>query len=576
MSQNMSQTSKILVIEDEDHIREIIVEILDAEDFAIIEANNGQVGVKLAVAELPDLIICDVMMPALDGYGTITRLRNDPVTQHIPVIFLTAKATKGDMRQGMNLGADDYLTKPFTRDELMDAVNARLARVAQQNQKLAEVSQKLEQLEQFDSLTGLPNQLVLGDYFQQALQQGQVDNNSPHSSQQTLIPFLLLGLDRFTQINDTIGYENGDLILKTLAQRLTDFIQTFEAVGVVRLPGDEFALILAPVSHEDQALVLAENLLKIIAQPYNVNHKMIPVTGTIGISFYPESSTLETLRQQASMAMSQAKKEGGNRCKIYVRPLFGVDTPKDLQMAGYFQTAWQRKMLKVFYQPRINIRTRKIVGAEAVVYWQDPTGTVVSPRNIATLADKTGLRQAIAEWVLSVACEQAKQWQQSRKKLRMAVNLPLQLFMSPSLLDTIAQRIEAVSLDPSYLELEISADIITHATNLNQVASKLLGLQRMGIQTTITDFGLIHSSGPFADLGLLALDNLKLDSGLVRNLPQNEPAISALLQIARGMKLKPIANGVETEAQIKTLNKHKCDEIQQNISLAPAELLKFF
>jgi diguanylate cyclase (GGDEF)-like protein len=567
---------KILVIEDEAHIREIILEILEAEDFAVIEANNGQVGVTLAAQELPDLIICDVMMPALDGYGTIAHLRNDPTTQHIPVIFLTAKATKGDMRQGMNLGADDYLTKPFTRDELMDAVTARLARVAQQNQKLAEVSQKLEQLEQFDSLTGLPNQLVLGDYFQEALQQAQANsNNQQTNNQQTLISFLLLGLDRFAQVNDTIGYENGDLILKELAQRLTDFIQTVQGVGVVRLPGDEFAAILAPVSREEQALGIAENLLTKVAQPYNVNRKMIPVTGTIGISFYPQANNLDTLRQQASMAMSEAKKEGGNRCKIYVRPLFGADTAKDLQTAGYFQTAWQRKMLKVFYQPRIDIRSRKIVGAEAVVYWQDPTGTVVSPRNIATLADKTGLRLAIAEWLLPIACQQAKQWQQARKKLRMAVNVPPQLFMSPSLLEVISQQIEAVSLDPSYLELEISADTIASQTNLNLMASKLLGLQRLGTHVTITDFGLVHSSGTFGDLGLLALNNLKLDSRLVSNLSQNEPAIAALIQIARGRKLKAIASGVETEAQIKTLHKYKCDEIQQNISLAPTELLKF-
>jgi EAL domain-containing protein (putative c-di-GMP-specific phosphodiesterase class I) len=275
------------------------------------------------------------------------------------------------------------------------------------------------------------------------------------------------------------------------------------------------------------------------------------------------------------MAMSEAKKEGGNRGKIYVRPLFGADTAKNLQTAGYFQTAWQRKMLKVFYQPRIDIRSRKIVGAEAVVYWQDPAGTVISPGNIATLADKTGLRLAIAEWLLPIACQQAKQWQQARKKLRMAVNVPPQLFMSPSLLEIISQQIAAVSLDPSYLELEISADTIASQTNLNLMASKLLGLQRLGTQITISDFGLVHSSAAFGDLGLLALNNLKLDSRLVSNLSQNEPAIAALIQIARGRKLKAIANGVEAEAQIKILQKYKCDEIQQNISLAPAELLKF-
>jgi diguanylate cyclase (GGDEF)-like protein len=558
--------NKILVIEDEAHVREIVVEILTAEDFTVIEANNGQVGVSLATQELPDLIICDVMMPALDGYGTIAELRKNPITQTIPVIFLTAKATKGDMRQGMNLGADDYLTKPFTRDELMDAVTARLARVAQHNQKLAEVSQKLEELEQVDALTGLPNPLGLGELLQQAQRK-----INPH---QRIIPFLLLGLDRFAQINDTIGYENGDLILKELGQRLKEFTQTVEGVGVVRLSGDEFAVILSPVSRENQALGIGENLLTTVARPFDVSRKRIPVTGTIGLSFYPEANTLDLLRQQASMAMTEAKKEGGNRCKIYVRPLFGVDRGKDLRLAGYFQTAWQRKLLQVCYQPRIEIRSRKIIGAEAVVYWEDPTGTVISPENITILADQTGLTQAIAEWVLSIACEQAKQWQQSRKKLRVAVTLPPQLFMSPSLLDLITQQIEAVGLNPSYLELEVSADTITHGTNLNQMAGKLMGLQRLGIQTTISDFGLIHSSSNFSDWGLLALDNLKLDGRLIRNIAQNEPAIAALIQIARGLKLNTIANGVENETQIKILKKSKCDAIQQNVSLTSANLLK--
>ena len=554
--------NKILVIEDEAHVREIVVEILTAEDFTVVEANNGEMGVQVAVQELPDLIICDVMMPALDGYGTIAELRKNPLTQTIPTIFLTAKTTKEDMRRGMNLGADDYLTKPFTRDELMDAVNARFARVTQQNQKLVQVSHQLEELEQVDGVTGLPNPNGLGELLQQA--QSKINPN------QGIIPFLLLGLDRFAQINHTIGYENGDLILKELAQRLKEFTQTVQGMGVVRLSGDEFAAILSPVSGDDRALGMAENLLKTVAEPFDVNRKMIPVTGSIGLSFYPEAKTLDLLRQQASMAMTEAKKEGGNRCKVYVRSLFGVDRAKDLRLAGYFQKAWQRKLLKVFYQPRIDIRRRKIIGAEAVVYWEDPSGRVISPENIAILADKTGLTQAIAQWVLSIACEQAKQWQQSRKKLRVAVNLPPQLFMSPSLLDMLVRQIEAVALNPSYLELEVSADTIARGTNLNQMAGKLMGFQRLGIETTIRDFGLIHSSGNFSDWRLLALNNLKLDGGLIRNLAHNQPAIAALIQIARGLKLNTIAHGVETEAEIKTLKKYKCDTIQQNVSLPPA------
>jgi CheY-like chemotaxis protein len=137
---------KILVIEDEKPVLTNIIEILESGGFSAIGAENGEVGVQLATQEIPDLIICDVMMPVLDGYGVLTKLRSQPLTEIIPFIFLTAKADKGDLRQGMNLGADDYISKPFRRKELLEAVNTRLEKQAAVMQKYMSQFQRAEGL----------------------------------------------------------------------------------------------------------------------------------------------------------------------------------------------------------------------------------------------------------------------------------------------------------------------------------------------------------------------------------------------------------------------------------------------
>ncbi|MGA9381361.1 MAG: diguanylate cyclase, partial [Phormidium sp.] len=336
---------KILLIEDTADIRENVQEFLETQDFEVTVAENGKMGLQLARQTKFDLVLCDIMMPEMDGYSVIAELRQDPASADVPFIFLTAKSDRVDLRLGMNLGADDYITKPFTPKELLEAITARLNRVAQQNQKLQQVTERVEHLENFDALTGLPNQSALpGDegYLNQAIAQSDRTNR--------LVGFLLLGLDRFSRINDILGYANGDLILQKLAQRLTSFSNRVAATGVVRITGDEFVMILPAVNHQEQVTAIAEDLLKLIAQPFDLDGKLIPLTSSIGIAFYPTAANLEELQKQASIALSSAKREGGNRCTIYTRPLFGHEFSQDLQLVADFHYAWERKELQLFYQ----------------------------------------------------------------------------------------------------------------------------------------------------------------------------------------------------------------------------------
>ncbi|NER36529.1 MAG: EAL domain-containing protein [Oscillatoria sp. SIO1A7] len=562
--------TKILVVEDNLEIRGNVVDLLEAEDFEVMEAENGLKALELLAEDKNfELIICDVMMPEMDGHGLLQNLRQNPATANIPFIFLTAKGERSDIREGMNLGADDYLSKPFTNKELIEAIQARLDRSARQKQQLEKAIEELA-LDNLDSLTGLPGQSALegeDGYFERAI--ASRDGKS-------LLPFLLLGLDGFARINYAIGYSNGDIILQQVAERLKNFTENLVAIyetekALVRLSGDEFAILLPPTDRQSGAVALAEKLLKVITQPFDANGKSIPLTGTIGMAFYPQAPSLEELRRQASVAMGEAKRAGGNRCQIYSPRRFGVDASKEeLQLASLLRRVWEGKQFKVLYQPRVDIRKRKTIGVGAVVHWEDPRKGPLSSEKILAVAEESGFALELNQWIWEAACEQAKVWQKSRRNLQVAVGLSAQFFAQANAAEIIEKIIEDFGVDPGYLVVEVAADTIANAQNVNGMAAKLIAFQKLGLKTTINNFGIGHSTLNY--LEKLPLNNLKLDRSLVLNTSQNAPIIGAIVEMARGMKLRTIADGVETEEQVKLLKKQKCDEIQNNASFSPAEI----
>lgn len=262
--------SKILVIEDELSIRELINELLTLADFEVVEAEDGQQGIEQALSTLPDLILCDIMMPYKNGYEVLQELQCHPETESIPFIFLTAKGTKFDIRQGMNLGADDYLTKPFTEDELLQTINIRLKKRFSIEQRYAlELSKTKEQLNylfHYDALTGLPNQWSLREIFNQMVSEVKSSLSGSEiptpQTRQPLIPILSLGLDRFRRINQNFGYDLGDSVLKLVAQFLNNCLGSRGVLA--RLTGDEFAIIIHPIEDEKKFLSLLKSYFKLV------------------------------------------------------------------------------------------------------------------------------------------------------------------------------------------------------------------------------------------------------------------------------------------------------------------------
>jgi diguanylate cyclase (GGDEF)-like protein len=560
---------KILVIEDEELMRANNVQILEFENFDAISAKNGLIGVQLAQEQLPDLILCDVMMPGLDGYGVLRALRQNPATAAIPFIFTTAKASKADFRQGMELGADDYLTKPFTSDELVAAIATRLkkrAAIAQRyTTKLKQAEEKLNYSVYYDSLTNLPNQLLLRKRLNQLLIQGNYNER--------LLTILTLSLEQFNQINSTLGHPFGDLLLKAVAERLIASVGENDTVA--RLQADRFAIILATLDQKQEAANVAQTILDVLSQPFILDGHEVFITVNIGIALHPfDGSDIDTLLKNADIAMYIAKKQEGTNYQFYSRDM-NVEFSNQLALKTSLHHGLERAEFQVYYQPQVDLQTRQIVGAEALLRWQHPEWGLVSPAKFIPLAEEIGLIIPIGDWVLRTACRQTKLWQAAGfPHLRIAVNISGRQFSQQDFSKRLVQILKETGLDPKYLELELTETIVIKDPEAAIIT--LNELKALGIQISIDDFGTGYSSLSY--LKKFPFDTLKIDQGFVRDITndaKNAEITTAIIQMARGLNLKVIAEGVETEAELSFLYQQQCDEIQGYLFSRPVSAKEF-
>jgi diguanylate cyclase (GGDEF)-like protein len=559
----------ILVIEDEEFVRENILELLDAEGFEAFGAENGKIGFELAKVKVPDLILCDVMMPGLDGYGVLTALRQDSVLASIPFIFLTAKASKSDLRQGMELGADDYLTKPFTRAELLGAIGTRLKKqAAVEDRYYAELQQtkaKLNYLIHNDSLTNLPNRFSLREQFKQI--------QKTDSSPEQLVTVLSVGLDRFNQINTHLGNSIGDLLLKTVAERLSVCVGNQGIVA--RLNDDQFAVILATIKHRNEASQIAQDILTRLSETFELGGQEIFVTASLGIALCPRDGTeIEQLLNHAHIAMMKAKQQGGDHYEFYAAA-YNIGSSDRLALQTSLRYALEREELEVYYQPQVNLKTGEIFGAEALVRWQHPERGLVLPSKFIPIAEETGLIVPIGEWVLYTACKQVKVWQNSGfPSLQIAVNLSSRQFSQLDLRHRLVQIIINTGIEPKYIELELTESMLVQNTEV--AIRRLNALKALGVKIAIDDFGTGYSSLSY--LQQFPFDVLKIDRCFIRNITENtsNAAITeAIIAMAKNLNLKLIAEGVETEDELSFVCQHQCDGMQGYLFSRPVPVQEF-
>jgi diguanylate cyclase (GGDEF)-like protein len=565
----------ILIIEDERQIRENIQEILELHGFIAIIAEDGLEGLRMAETHQPDMILCDVMMPKLDGYGLIEALRQKPLTAEIPFIFLTAKAEYRDQRQGMLLGADDYLTKPFEVNELLEAISTRLEKRQLLTQRYKTQIQQMEteiyDLVRHDSLTGLPNQLFLEEYFNQ--------NRLQAYNQNQFLPLLLIDINFVYHTKLLFKPSFKHLLMKDVAAQLNKLNSCNQTIDFMAyLETDQLALLLKPVPDGSIAADISQQILDRLSQPLIVNDQEISVQAKIGIACYPNDALqLGELLTHAEVTLEHYKLESGNFYRFYNQEILDVVFRK-LILESDFLPAIENQEFQLYYQPQININTKKVVGVEALIRWQHPEYGLISPAEFIPIAEQSGFIIPLGEWILRRACQQLKNLQaEGLANFKLAVNISPFQFTQENFIQNINDIITNENFNPELLELELTETVFIQDIEL--VKNRINTLKHYGIQVSIDDFGTGYSS--FKYLHEFSFSHLKIDRYFISNVDKSEnkqSILQSIIQLANTLKVNIIAEGVETNEEVNWLKQNNCDVIQGYFFSRPLpiEELKIF
>ena len=411
----------------------------------------------------------------------------------------------------------------------------------------------------YDVLTNLPNRTLFKDRLEQAMKHA-------HRNKQ-MLGVIVLDLDRFKNINETLGHILGDKLLVAVSERLLGVLSESETIA--RFGGDEFTLLLPQVTNVEEATRHAQKIIELLGTPFKLGNHDLHVTTSIGMAFYPDDGeNSEILLKNAETAMYRAKEQGRNNYQLYAS-VMNVSAFKQLLMENSLRRALEKEEFVVYFQPQIDLKTQRMIGAEALVRWQHPDLGLVFPTEFIGLAEETGLIVPIGEWVIRRVCSQNKKWQDAGYgKVCVSVNLSARQFQQRNLVATISQILQETGLDPQYLGLEITETIAMK--NADYTISALNELKKMHVHLSLDDFGTGYSSLSY--LKRFPLETLKIDRSFVRDIttdPNDAAIVNAVVALAHSLKLDVVAEGVETEGQLSFLKTHDCDQVQGYIFSHP-------
>lgn len=426
------------------------------------------------------------------------------------------------------------------------------------------VEQETKRLAYFDSVTGLPNRSLFKDRLTQAL--------SYARRYKTMLATMFVDLDRFKAINDTLGHNVGDMLLQGVAERLKESVRYSDSIGrigehevtndVARLGGDEFTVLLSHVCDTQDAGKIARRMLESLARPFLINGRELFVTASIGIANYPsDGDSVDVLLERADSAMYHAKKQGRNNYQFYSNTL-NAEEKNRLLLEVELRRGIEREEFAVYYQPRVELRTRRLVGAEALVRWRHPKRGLLGPQEFLGTAIETGMIRAIDEWILERICLQNLEWQDRRlSPIPISMNVSKSLFHGQSMLTIVQEVLRKTGMDPSLLELELTEAIMMR--NWDSSIEMLQQLQAQGVQLAVDDFGVGVSSLSY--LPRLPIQSVTIDRSVVQGIPavpEQAQLAKAIILLAHGLKLQVRAEGVEREEQRAFLIAEACDQGQ--------------
>ncbi|MEG3640940.1 two-component system response regulator [Magnetococcus sp. PR-3] len=424
---------------------------------------------------------------------------------------------------------------------------------------------KLERLAYYDALTQLPNRMLFHDRLEHEFYAAQ-----RHRKQ---VAVFFIDLDRFKQVNDTLGHSAGDELLQHVAQRLEGCVRANDTVA--RMGGDEFTVILADIHDNESVARVARKVLEELQKSIHIKGHDIFVGASIGIALYPTNgSNVETLTKNADMAMYRAKESGRGNYKFFSEEM-NVSTSERLSLEAQLHHAVNNQHLEVHYQPKLNMQTGIMVGMEALVRWPQDDGSMIPPDHFIPVAEETGLIVPLGQWVMRQAMQDCAQWvAKSDHSLRVAVNLSAREFQAPGLVASIEQGLQETGLAPAHFEVEITESLMMH--DVETAIATLKQISDLGIHIAMDDFGTGYSSLSY--LKQFPIHSLKVDRSFVQDVPDDAndiEIIAAILSLAKVLNLKVVAEGVETMDQVTFLKQNHCDECQGYYFSKPLSKLDF-
>jgi diguanylate cyclase (GGDEF)-like protein len=548
--------ANILIVDDEEQVRGLLTALLDKQ-YSCCSAVSAQEALRKLSSETFDLVISDIRV---GGLGLIQKVHS--ITPGTVVVMISRHQDIETAIGAMRVGAFDYITKPLD----LRHVEAAVRRALDHRNLLREKEHYQEQLEQlleqrtaevdylayYDPITQLSNRTLFEDRLAQAVAVAK-------SSDQTLA-VLFISLDQFKKVNDTLGHGPGDTLLREFADRLKGRIAQTDTVA--RFGSDEFALLRTQIDGAEDVIETIGYLSQVLKLAFNMEGQELFATASVGISLFPfDGEDGQTLLKNAGAALYKAKRSGGANYQFYTADIHDRASRR-LSLETTLRRAIQNEEFLIHYQPRVSVDTLEITGVEALVRWDHPQLGLISPAEFIPLAEDTGLIIPIAKWVLREACLQNKRWQnQGFAPIQMAVNISARHLHDQDFAATVISSLKETDLAPQHLELELTESSIMR--NADLAANVLSRLKSMGINISIDDFGTGFSS--LASLKRLPIDALKIDKSFVSEAPSDPDdaaLVMAIVTLAHNLRLKVIAEGVETEEQLRLLHLLRCDEIQ--------------
>ena len=544
--------------------------------FEVEFALQGEQGVEMVRAACSQgrpfaMAFVDMRMPpGWDGLETIERLW--AVDPDVQVVICSAHSDHDWIDFVARLGTSDkllVLKKPFEPIEAMQCASAltrkwqheRVLRrqvesleqvVTARTEGLEAANRQLRHLATHDALTGLPNRVLLDDRLTQAIAHAERDGQQ--------FAVMVIDLDRFKLVNDSLGHRAGDELLSEVALRLSGIVRSIDTVA--RVGGDEFVLLVSPSSDAHDVEQVARRAIEALQAPTRISGVDLRISPSIGIALYPaDGASTETLMANADAAMYCAKQRGRNNVQRF-EPGMDRVTRERVGLENDLHYALARGQFSLHYRPKVDAASGKVHSAEALIRWQHPERGMIGPALFIPIAEECGLIESIGEWVIREACQQSKAWQmEGLPPLRIAVNVAASQFRQGNLLDVIRRALNDAALDPRYLELEITESAVM--TDPEESAGILEDLSRMGVLVSVDDFGTGYSSMSY--LRRFPIDKLKIDRGFIAELmtrADDASIVRAIISLAHSLRLKVVAEGVETLEQLDFLKSMGCDQYQ--------------